>query len=137
MEVVAKSNTIRISPKKILPVANMVRSLPVSKALIILNLTYKKAGSLLAKTISSAIANASHNYGIKQDGLYIKKIDIGSGPTYKRYRPAARGRAHQILKRTANISVVLESKSDVKPAKELEGKITAEIENKSDTKQLK
>lgn len=108
MEIIAKSKYIRTSPRKMRLVADEVRHLDPQAALISLERLGKRAAGPLGKTIKTAIANAVNNADLKKEGLKIKKIEIGEGPTYKRYRAGSKGRANQILKRTSHIIVVLE-----------------------------
>ena len=89
-------------------VADQIRGLPVDKALNILNFSNKKAAVIIKKVLESAIANAEHNDGADIDDLKIKSISIDQGPTLKRLRARARGRADRIFKRTSHITVTVE-----------------------------
>lgn len=109
MEVQAFTKSIRISSRKVKPIADLVRRQTPAQALLTLKFTTKKAAEPLSKTIASAIANAKHNFGLEEKTLRFKKLEILKGPTIKRYRFAARGRVRPILKRTTNIRVVLET----------------------------
>jgi large subunit ribosomal protein L22 len=104
----AESKFVRISPQKMRSVADGVRKMSPQEALDALQFMNKKGAKPLRKTIKSAIANAAHNFDMDKDNLTFKEINIGEGTTYKRWRPVARGRAHQILKRTSHIKVILE-----------------------------
>ena len=106
-EVSAYSKNLRISSKKLGLVAKSFRGLKAKDAYESLRFVPKKAATPLAKTIKSAIANAEKNFGLKVDDLVIKEILVEQGTTLKRYRPASRGMAHHILKRTSNLKVVL------------------------------
>lgn len=113
---------IRISPKKINLVAGMVRRKPAKEALDILEFTPKRAAHYLYKVIQSAVSNAEHNFKQDPDTLIIKEILVNDGPTYKRFQPVSRGRAHPILKRTAHITVKIESSPELiekRPAKKM------------------
>jgi large subunit ribosomal protein L22 len=111
MEVSAKLRYARVSAQKCRLVADQVRGLPVGKALNILQFSNKKAAVLVQKVLESAIANAEHNEGLDIDELKISTIHVDEGPTMKRFRARAKGRANQILKRTCHITVkVSESK---------------------------
>ena len=104
---------VRISPFKAREVADLVRGKSVDEALNILEFTPKKAASIIKKVIKSAIANAENNFGYSDiDRLFISKIYIDEGPTLKRYRPYAMGRACMIRKRTSHITVVLDEKKE-------------------------
>ncbi len=96
---------IRISPKKANLVAGIVRGKKVNEALVILKFMPKKAASFLYKVIHSAASNAKNNFKQSVDDLYITKILVTKGTTYKRSLPISRGRMHPIRKRTSHISV--------------------------------
>ena len=108
METRAIARFIRISPQKARLVGNNVRGLPVEDAVNILNYTPKKAARLLKKVLNSALANAEQNYSLDLDNLYVKQVRVDEGPTLKRIQPRAMGRANRILKRTSNITVIVE-----------------------------
>lgn len=111
MEVAAKLRYARISAQKCRLVADQVRGLPVGKALNVLQFSNKKAAALVKKALESAIANAEHNEGLDIDELKVSTIHVDEGPTMKRFRARAKGRANQVLKRTCHITVkVSESK---------------------------
>ncbi|HEX7456281.1 MAG TPA: 50S ribosomal protein L22 [Candidatus Nanoarchaeia archaeon] len=109
-QVVAISKNLRVSPKKVRIVAENFSGRTAKDALESLRFVPKKAAVPLTKVIKSAIANAQNNKGIKPEGLVIKEILVDAGPTLKRIRPVSRGAAHQILKRTSQIKVLLEEK---------------------------
>jgi large subunit ribosomal protein L22 len=98
----------RITPKKANLIAGMVRKRPTSEALDILKYTPKKAAQLIHKLLSSAVANAVTNFKQDESTLVIKEIVVNKGPTLKRGVPVSRGRVYPILKRTANITILLE-----------------------------
>lgn len=99
------TSNIRISPKKLNLVAEIVRRKPVAEADAILKFTTKKASEIVRKAVASAVANAENNYKQDRANLYIEEIVVGKGPTLKRFNPVSRGRAHPILKRMAMITV--------------------------------
>ncbi len=107
MEAIAKHRFARTSAQKARLVADQVRNLPVHKALSTLTFSNKLAAVLVKKVLESAIANAEHNEGADIDTLKVSKIIVNEGPTMKRIRPRAKGRADRILKRTAHITVVV------------------------------
>ncbi len=107
METAAKLKFARISPQKCRLVADQVRGLPVEKALDILKFSQKKAAAIVAKVLESAIANAEHNEGADIDELAVTQIYIDAGPTMKRIRPRAKGRANRIIKRTSHITLMV------------------------------
>jgi large subunit ribosomal protein L22 len=110
MESTAKARYVRIAPRKLRLVMDMVRGKPVEDALTTLGLVRKGASPVLAKVIKSALANAENNHGMNTDGLFIKEAFVDEGPTLKRFMPRAMGRATQIRKRTSHITVVLSEK---------------------------
>lgn len=101
----------RLSPQKVRLVANQIRGLSVEHALNILTFSKKKAAGVVKKVLESAIANAEHNDGADIDELKVTAISVDGGPTMKRYRPRAKGRATQILKRTSHIMVTVSDKA--------------------------
>ena len=108
MEVKAKARFLRISPKKIRLVIDMVRGEKVSKALEQLKFSKKAAKYPVIKLLNSAIANAEHNFELKQGNLFIKKITADGGPILKRWRARAMGRGASIKKRTTHLTIVLD-----------------------------
>ncbi len=110
MEIVAKSESVRVNPRKVRLVADTVRNLSVQKALTLLTLLRKRGASPVQKTIKSAVANAVNNAKISPEGLVIKSIQVNEGPVLKRFHPSTRGRVHPYKKRTSHITVVLEAK---------------------------
>ncbi|GAA3545346.1 MULTISPECIES: 50S ribosomal protein L22 [Zobellella] len=107
MEAIAKHRFARTSAQKARLVADQVRGLTVDKALNVLAFSPKKAAVLVKKVLESAIANAEHNEGADIDELKVAKIFVDEGPTMKRIRPRAKGRADRIMKRTSHITVVV------------------------------
>lgn len=107
MEVLAKHRYARISPYKARLVADQIRNMPVAPALELLTFSPKKGADLIKKVLESAIANAEHNEGADIDELRVAKICIDAGPTMKRIRARAKGRADRVLKRSSHISVIV------------------------------
>ncbi len=107
MEAIAKHKFARGSAQKARLVADQIRGVHVEKALEILNFSNKGAAVLVKKVLDSAIANAEHNEGADIDELFVKTIMVDDGPTMKRIKPRAKGRADRILKRTSHITVVV------------------------------
>ena len=107
MEARAQAKMIRISSRKVKLVIDLIRGKNVGEAISILKLTPKAASPVVEKLVNSAIANAEHNYNMDIENLYVKEIYVGEGPTLKRFRPRAQGRATQILKRTSHITCVV------------------------------
>ncbi len=96
---------VRISPKKVNLVAQLIRGKAVSDALTTLKFTPKRAAPVLAKLIESAVANAENNFKQAAEGLVISKLLVNAGTTLKRGRPVSRGRWHPVLKRTSRVTV--------------------------------
>ncbi len=111
MEILAKAKYIRMSPRKVRLVIDLVRGAAVDKALNQLQFLRKDAAKPVKKLVESAIANAVNNFKLKRENLYIKKIICDGGPSLKRWRPRARGRAAPILKRTGHITIVLDERT--------------------------
>jgi len=107
MQSAAKLRHARISAQKARLVADQVRGLPVDKALNVLAFSNKKAATIIKKVLESAIANAEHNEGADVDELTVATICVDEGPTMKRIRARAKGRAARIFKRTSHISVTV------------------------------
>jgi len=105
LETRAVEKFIRMAPRKMRYVAALVRNKSVAEALDILSLTPKKAALIIKKAVQSAAANATENSNTNEDDLYISKIYINEGPTLKRFKPRARGRATRIRKRTSHVVV--------------------------------
>lgn len=110
MEAKAIVRYVRIAPRKAQQVVDLVRGKKVDEALAILKYTPKAAAPIVEKLVKSAVANAENNNGMDVDRLYISEIYANQGPTMKRFRPRAMGRATTIRKRTSHIEVVLKEK---------------------------
>jgi large subunit ribosomal protein L22 len=107
----AVSRYVRISARKARVVADLVRGKRVDQAIQILGLTAKKASPILSKTIQSATANArvigEYEHKVADADFFVKEVRVDEGPTMKRIRPRAQGRAYRILKRTSHIQVTV------------------------------
>ncbi|OJU12562.1 MAG: 50S ribosomal protein L22 [Clostridiales bacterium 43-6] len=110
MEARASIKHARISPRKVQIVLDLIRNQPTDKAMAILRFTPKAACEYLEKLLKSAISNAENNHHMDINNLYVAECLVGPGPTLKRIRPRAHGRAFQILKRTSHITLVLKEK---------------------------
>jgi large subunit ribosomal protein L22 len=113
VKVRAHNRFVRQSPYKVRRVLDLVRGLPVEEAEHVLRLTNRAAAKPIAKTLQSAVANAEHNHALDADELYIAEAYADEGPTLRRFKPRARGRATRIDKRTAHITIVLSEHLDV------------------------
>jgi len=107
MQAEAKIKYARISAQKARLVADQIRGLQVEQALNLLAFSTKKSAEIVKKVLESAIANAEHNEGADIDDLKVAAIQVNEGPSLKRIRPRAKGRANRILKRTSHISVTV------------------------------
>ncbi|HHY13588.1 MAG TPA: 50S ribosomal protein L22 [Thermoanaerobacterales bacterium] len=110
MEARAVARHIRIAPRKVRIVLDLIRNKDVDEALAILQFTPKAASPIVYKLVNSAVANAEHNYNMDRDNLYISQVYADEGMTLKRFRARAQGRAAMIRKRTSHITVVLKEK---------------------------
>lgn len=110
MEAKAVARYIRISPRKIRIVIDLIRGKNVGEALAILKHTPKAASEVVEKVLNSAIANAEHNYDMNTDNLYVAAAYADQGPTLKRIHPRSRGQAFKILKRSSHVTVVVKER---------------------------
>ncbi len=110
METRAVAKFVRISPRKIRLVMDQVRGRQVGEALNMLSFAPQRGARILKKLVNSAIANAEQNTNVDVDSLYIMRVYADEGPTLKRWRPRAQGRATSIRKRTSHLTVVLNEK---------------------------
>jgi large subunit ribosomal protein L22 len=107
MKVKAQNRFVRQSPYKVRRVLDLVRGLPVEEAGHVLRLTNRAAADPIAKALNSAVANAEHNHALDAEDLVIAEAFADEGPTLRRFKPRARGRATRIDKRTSHITIVL------------------------------
>ncbi|MBE6778539.1 MAG: 50S ribosomal protein L22 [Ruminococcaceae bacterium] len=107
MEAKAQVTYVRISPRKVKIVLDLIRNKPVDEAQAIVKFTPKAACEPVAKLLKSAIANAENNYNMDRNSLYVAQAMVCPGPIMKRIRPRAQGRAYRIEKRTSHITLVL------------------------------
>jgi large subunit ribosomal protein L22 len=107
MEAKAIFRYAHISPQKCRLVADLIRGLPVAKALDVLAYSDKKAAEMVKKVLNSAIANAEHNVGADVDDLKVSAISVDEGPILKRMHARAKGRGNRISKRTSHINVTV------------------------------
>jgi len=108
-EVVAKLRFLRMGPRKVRLVTDLVKGRSVKKAQDILSLTNKRAARPVLKLIKSAVANAKNNFKLEEDVLKIKNITVDEGPVLKRWMPKAHGRATPIRERTSHVNLILEA----------------------------
>lgn len=112
MEAKAKVQYVRISPRKVKIVLDLIRNKPVGEAAAILKHTPKAASEYIYKLVMSASANAEHNFSMDPEKLYVSECYVCPGPTLKRMMPRTQGRGDRILKRTSHITVVVREKED-------------------------
>jgi large subunit ribosomal protein L22 len=111
-EAKAIARTVRIAPRKVRLVVDLIRGKQVGEAVAILRLTPKAASPVVEKVLKSAVANAEHNYDLDVNNLVVSAAFVDEGPTLKRFRPRAQGRASAINKRTSHITIVVSEKKE-------------------------
>lgn len=112
MEARATAKFVRVSPRKARDVVDLVRGKSVADAEAILKFTPRAAAEIVGKVVHSAAANAEKNLRIKPETLYVSEAYVNEGPTIKRIRPRAMGRAFRINKRTSHITVVVKQREE-------------------------
>lgn len=112
MEARAVAKYIRISPRKVRQVVDLIRGKDLSEALAILQFVPKRSAQPVEKVVRSAAANAEYNHEMDPDALYVAEAYVDQGPTLKRIMPRARGMADRIRKRTSHITVVLREREE-------------------------
>ncbi len=106
----ARARYVRVAPMKARRVVDLIRGQKASEALIVLKFAEQSASEPVAKVVASAMANAENNHDLDPDTLWVTQAYVDEGPTLKRFRPRAQGRAFRIRKRTSHITVVVESR---------------------------
>jgi large subunit ribosomal protein L22 len=112
MEARAQARYVRVTPQKARRVVNLIRGMQADQAQSLLRYAPQAASEPIGKVLDSAIANATNNFNMNPDGLVVKEAFVDEGPTMRRIRPRAQGRAYRIRKRTSHITVVLASPAD-------------------------
>ena len=112
----ARARYMRVSPTKARRVIDLVRGMPAQDALNLLKFQPQDASEQIYKVVASAVANAEHNGRLDPENLWVSEAYVDEGPTLKRFRPRAQGRAYRIRKRTSHITVVLESRPTTETA---------------------
>ena len=107
MEARAQARFVRVTPMKARRVVDLIRGLPAAQAQAVLTFAPQAASEPVGKVLNSAIANATNNHDLDLDTLVVSEAYVDEGPTMKRFRPRAQGRAYRIRKRTSHITVVL------------------------------
>ncbi len=115
MEARAQGRFVRVSPRKARRAIDLIRGLPVSEARRVLSFSGLGAGVPVKKVLDSAVANAESRPGVVADNLVVRSAKVDEGPTLRRYRPRALGRATRIRKRTSHITVEVGTVAEVSP----------------------
>jgi large subunit ribosomal protein L22 len=105
----ARATYVRVTPMKARRVVDLIRHLPTDQAMAVLRFAPQAASEDVRKVLESAIANATHNHNLDADTLIVSRAVVDEGPTLKRFRPRAHGRAYRIRKRTSHITIEVES----------------------------
>jgi large subunit ribosomal protein L22 len=105
----ARASHVNVTPMKARRVIALIRDLPASEALSVLKFAPQAASEPVAKVLASAVANAEHNFSLDPESLIVSRAYVDEGPTLKRFRPRAQGRAYRIRKRTSHITIEVES----------------------------
>ena len=116
MEARAQARYVRVTPMKARRVVDLIRGLTAADAQAVLRFAPQDASEPVGKVLDSAIANATNNHNLNPDSLVVSEAYVDEGPTMRRFRPRAQGRAYRIRKRTSHITVVLESVDAPAPA---------------------
>jgi large subunit ribosomal protein L22 len=110
----ASARYVRVTPQKARRVVDLIRGLPAAEAQALLRFAPQSASEPVGKVLDSAVANAEHNHDLDTTGLVVREAYVDEGPTLKRFRPRAQGRAYRIRKRTSHITVVVGIPDDAK-----------------------
>ncbi|WP_035292532.1 50S ribosomal protein L22 [Clostridium sp. KNHs214] len=110
MEARAKACYVRMSSTKVAVVLDLIRGKDVNEAFAILKYTPKRGADVISKVLKSAVANAENNFDLDKNRLYVAEAYANQGPTLKRFRPRAQGRAYRILKRTSHVTLVVKER---------------------------
>jgi large subunit ribosomal protein L22 len=111
MEAKAIAKYVRMTPMKVGIVQGLIRGKNVNEAFAILQYTPKSAAEVVVKVLKSAVANAENNLNLDRSKLYVAEAYVGAGPTLKRFRPHAQGRAFRILKRTSHVTIIVKERA--------------------------
>lgn len=135
MEVTAKLKYLRLTPRKVRAVLDVIRGLDVVSAEAQLNHLPKRASKIVLKLLNSAVSNALNRYAVKKEDLFIKEIFADEGPTLYRWFPKAFGRATPIRKRSSHLTIVLSSKKEAPPKEKIKEEIKKEEIKKEEVKE--
>jgi large subunit ribosomal protein L22 len=132
MEARAQARYVRVTPQKARRVVDLIRGIPAAQAQSVLRFAPQAVSEPIGKVLDSAIANATNNFNINPDGLIVSAAYVDEGPTMKRIRPRAQGRAYRVRKRSSHITVIVSTPDalTVKPAKKAAKPVTEAPANK-------
>jgi len=105
----ARATNVRVTPMKARRVIDLIRNMPAEQALSVLKFAPQAASEPVGKVLASAVANAENNKNLNPNDLFVSQAYVDEGPTLKRFRPRAQGRAYRIRKRTSHITIVVEA----------------------------
>lgn len=131
MQAKAVAKTVRIAPRKVRLVLDLIRGKEVGEAMSILQLTNKRSSPVVEKLIKSAVANAEHNYDMDVDHLIVSEAYADEGPTLKRFRPRAQGRATKINKRTSHVTIIVAEPASIEEDTTVESEENEKVEEKA------
>ena len=121
MEARAQARFVRVTPLKARRVVDVIRGMKADEAAALLRFAPQAAAEPVRKVLESAVANAENNDGLAPDTLYVAEAYVDEGPTMKRFRPRAQGRAYRVAKRTSHITVVVEERTPVQRTRSTAG----------------
>jgi len=121
MEARAQARFVRVTPLKARRVVDVIRGMKADEAAALLRFAPQAAAEPVRKVLESAMANAENNDGLAPDTLYVAEAYVDEGPTMKRFRPRAQGRAYRVAKRTSHITVVVEERTPVQRSRSTAG----------------
>jgi large subunit ribosomal protein L22 len=121
MEARAQARFVRVTPLKARRVVDVIRGMKADEAAALLRFAPQAAAEPVRKVLESAMANAENNVGLAPDTLYVAEAYVDVGPTMKRFRPRAQGRAYRVAKRTSHITVVVEERTPVQRTRSTAG----------------
>lgn len=131
MQAKAVAKTVRIAPRKVRLVLDLIRGKEVGEAMSILQLTNKRSSPVVEKLIKSAVANAEHNYDMDVDHLIVSEAYADEGPTLKRFRPRAQGRATKINKRTSHVTIIVAEPASIEEDTAVKTEENEKVEEKA------
>src|SRR5215207_7687954 len=121
MEARAQARYVRVTPMKARRVVDLIRGMPADEAAAVLRFAPQAAAEPVRKVLGSAMANAENKEGVPAESLYVAQAYVDEGPTIKRFRPRAQGRAYRVNKRTSHITVVVEERAPVQRTRRTAG----------------